>query len=168
MATSTPDPERGPDLSCDEVWEAIDHASFAVLGHVTTSGEPRSSGIVYTTDHRRLYVAVDPEGWKARQIHDGSMVSVTVTVRRGGLLALVMPIPPATISFHARVHTLTFHAHEQDTLPEALARLLPEERRATAVLLQIVPEGRFVTYGIGVPLMRMRNPAAARALVPVG
>jgi len=29
------------------------------------------------------------------------------------------------------------------------------------------PDGRFVTYGIGVPLMDMRSPEVARAVVPV-
>ena len=29
-------------------------------------------------------------------------VAVTVQVRWGGLLSLVLPVPPATVSFHAR------------------------------------------------------------------
>ena len=41
------------------------------------------------------------------------------------------------------------------------------ERQDTASILEIRPEGRFLTYGVGVPLMRMRDPAASRARVPV-
>jgi len=37
----------------------------------------------------------------------------------------------------------------------------------SSVLIEFVPKGRFVTYGIGVPLMDMRNPEVARAVVPV-
>ena len=48
-----------------------------------------------------------------------------------------------------------------------LEPLLPAERRAEATLLEIVPEGSFLTYGIGVPLMKMRNPEEARGRVPV-
>jgi hypothetical protein len=167
MPTSTPEPACGPDLSCDEVWDAIDHASFAVLSHVAPSGEPRSSGVVFATDARRIYVAVDPAGWKARQVRDGSVVSMVVTVRRGGLLSLVFPIPPATITFRARVRVLALRDLDQGTLPASLAKLVPPDRAANALVFELAPEGRFVTFGIGVPLMRMRDPAASRALVPV-
>jgi nitroimidazol reductase NimA-like FMN-containing flavoprotein (pyridoxamine 5'-phosphate oxidase superfamily) len=83
----------GPRLCCDDVWHALDRASFAVLSHVNAAGEPRSSGIVYAVEQRRLYVAVAPNSWKARSIADGGTVSVTVPVRRGGLLSLLFPIP---------------------------------------------------------------------------
>ena len=50
---------------------------------------------------------------------------------------------------------------------EELASLLPAERRASARVIEVIPQGRFVTYGVGVALTQMRNPAAARARVPV-
>lgn len=167
MAPSTPDPVNGPDLTCDEVWDALDHASFAVLSHVTASGEPRSSGVVYATDARRLYVAVAPNGWKARQILDGSLVSLTVTVRRGGILSLLFPIPPATITFRAHARVRPVRDLDRGAMPSRLAGLVPADRREHAILLELVPAGRFVTYGLGVSLQRMRDPAAAGALVPV-
>jgi hypothetical protein len=49
----------------------------------------------------------------------------------------------------------------------ALGSLLPAERRDSAAIIEIVPEGFFVTYGLGVPLVKMRDPAAARGRVPV-
>jgi hypothetical protein len=33
--------------------------------------------------------------------------------------------------------------------------------------LEVVPEGAFLTYGVGVPLLKMRTPATARGRVPV-
>src|SRR5512144_2098411 len=59
-------PWVGPRLRSEQVWHAISKASFAVLGYVTPTGEPRSSGVVYKTLDRRLYVAVAPESWKAK------------------------------------------------------------------------------------------------------
>jgi len=44
--------------------------------------------------------------------------------------------------------------------------LLPDERRASSRILEIRPEGHFVTYGLRVPLMRMRDPEVSRARVP--
>ena len=88
-------------LTTKQVWHQVAKGSFAVLSYVTPAGEPRSSGVLYTTIGRRLYVAVAPDSWKARHVAASGRVAVTVPVRRGGLLSLVAPIPPATISFHA-------------------------------------------------------------------
>ena len=47
---------------------------------------------------RQLYLVVAPDSWKARHITARGQVAVTVPVRRRGLLSLVLPIPPATVS----------------------------------------------------------------------
>ena len=154
-------------LTTEQVWHQLAKASFAVLSHVTPAGEPRSSGVVYTTAGRRLYVAVAPDGWKARHIATGRRVAVTVPVRRGGLLSLVAPIPPATISFRATAIVHPAGSLDADGLSKELGSLLPAERRASACVIELVPEGAFVTYGVGVALLKLRNPALARARVPV-
>ena len=46
-------------------------------------------------------------------------------------------------------------------------KLVPEARKAGSSVIELVPEGRFLTYGIGVSLMEMANPALALARVPV-
>jgi hypothetical protein len=165
-ATSTIQ-DKPATLDTRQVWREITKGSFAVLSQVTPAGEPRSSGVLYKAVGQRLYVAVAADSWKARQIAANRRVAVTVPVRRGGILSLVAPIPPATVSFHgtARVHPVGSPAAR--SLIRELASLLPAERRASACILEIVPEGAFLTYGLGVPLMRMRDPAAARARVPV-
>jgi hypothetical protein len=114
-----------------------------------------------------LYVAVAPDSWKARHIAVGRRVAVTVPVRRGGILSLVAPIPPATISFHGTAIVHPAGSAEAGALARELGSLLPAERQASASVIEITPEGAFVTYGVGVPLLRMRIPAAARARVPV-
>ena len=172
MATNTMHDEqkgktRAGGLTSQQIWHAVAKASFAVLSEVTPSGEPRSSGVVYKTVGRRMYVAVAPDSWKARHIAANGRVAVTVTVRRGGLLSLVVPIPPATVSFHATANVRPANSPEDRSIIEALGSLLPPERRDSASIIEIVPEGTFVTYGLGVPLMKMRDPGAARARVPV-
>lgn len=152
-------------VTSEQVWHALATTSFAVISHVTPDGQPRSSGVVYATAGRRLYVVVAPEGWKARHIALNDHVAVTVPVRRGGMLSLLFPIPPATISFHT---TAVIHSEGWTTALKQLESLIPPERRGAGTMIEIIPEGRFVTYGIGVSLMQMRDPAAARANVPVG
>ena len=101
MATVQNEALKAARLTSEQVWRKVEASSFAVLGYVTPRGGPRASGVVYKTLGRRLYVAVAPDSWKARHIAVSGKVSVTVPVRRGGILSLVAPIPPATVSFHA-------------------------------------------------------------------
>jgi hypothetical protein len=149
------------------VWSALAKASFAVVSYVTPEGHPRSSGVVYKLAGRRLFIAVAPEGWKARHIATGSQVAVTVPVRRGGLLSLLAPIPPATISFHGTAIAHAAGSEGADAAIDQLSGLVPRERRAIAAIIEIVPEGAFVTYGIGTSLMQMRAPALARGRVEI-
>lgn len=155
-------------LTCDQVWSELDRASFAVIGYVTPQGEPRSSGVVYKTVGRRLYTVVAPDSWKARHIAGAGLVSVTVTVHRGGVLALVQPIPPATISFHAMAVVHPAGSLKIASLSKELESLLPPGRRDQGAVIELIPEGRFLTYGIGVSLMDMLKPEVAGAVVPVG
>src|SRR6266702_6528505 len=64
-------------LTTEQVWSRVAKASFAVLGYVTPSGEPRSSGVVYKTVGRRLFVAVAPDSWKAKHVAETGRVAVT-------------------------------------------------------------------------------------------
>jgi hypothetical protein len=157
-----------PRVTTAKVRKELGRHSFAVIGHVTKGGEPRSSGVVYGFAGRRLYVVVAPDSWKARQLANGDHVSVTVPVSRGGLLALLFPIPPATISFQA---TATVHAPgavDVGAISPDLAKLLPDSRHAAdGCVIELTPRGQFLVYGIGVSLMQMRDPAVARARVPV-
>ncbi len=154
-------------LSAEDVWREIDKASFAVVGYVTPAGEPRSSGVVYRSVGHRLYMAVAPESWKARHIAKSGRVSVVVPVRRGGILTLLLPIPPAAISFHAKAEVHAPGSMDLDSLSKELASLVPEERQAEARIIELIPEGEFLTYGLGVSLMEMRHPDVAQARVPV-
>lgn len=157
----------GPRLTSELVWRTIAKRSFAVLSYVTPTGQPRSSGVVYAAGPRRLYVAVAPDSWKALHIPATGQVAVTVPVRRGGLLSLLLPIPPATISFHARAVVHPPGQVDLGSVWAELATLVPADRLSSCRIVEIFPEDHFLTYGIGVPLRRMREPKLSRARVPV-
>ena len=156
-----------PRLGSQAIWNEVNRASFAVISYVTPAGEPRATGVVYKAIGRRLFVATDPDSWKARHIARSGLVAMTVPVRRGGLLSLVAPIPPATISFHGSAVVHPADAPEVRPLLGELKALLPDERRENAAVIEVRPEDTFVTYGIGVSLNQMRDSAAARARVAV-
>src|SRR6266545_3790792 len=129
---ATPKIEVGGDgraarLTTEQVWHALGEASFAVISYVTPSGEARSSGVVYKAVGRRLYVAVALDSWKAKHVAASGRVAVTVPVRRGGLLSLVAPIPPATVSFHATAIVYLAGAPQVRSLMQKLGSLLPAE-----------------------------------------
>jgi hypothetical protein len=156
------------DLTIERVWRDITKCSFAIVSHVTPTGNPRSSGIMYLVVDRHLLVVISPDSWKARQITNGDQLAVTVPVRRGGLLSLVAPIPPATISFHARAKLHPAGSLDIESVSKKLARMIPAERRDLCCVLELEPVGRFLTYGVGVSLMKMRDPVEASGRVPVG
>src|SRR5215218_7918076 len=128
-------------LTTEQVWHQLAKASFAVIGYVTPAGEPRSSGVVYKSIGRRLYVAVAPDSWKARHIAASRRVALTVPVRRGGIMSLLAPIPPATISFHGRATVRPAGVPEVASILDELGSMLPAERRRTASIIEVVPEG---------------------------
>ncbi len=170
MATRTiheQDRQAQPRLTSEQVWRAVARASFAVLSHVTPDGEPRSSGVVYEASGRRLVVAVAPGSWKARHVAADGRVAVTVPVRRGGILSLVAPIPPATISFHGTAVVHPAGSPRARSILEELGSLVPAKRRPAACVIEIIPAGAFRTYGLGVSLRAMLNPAQSQARVPV-
>ena len=156
-----------PRVTTEQVWQHLDSASFAIISYVTPAGEARSSGVVYKTVAKALYIAVAPDSWKARHIASGRHVSVTVPVHRGGILTLALPIPPATISFQATANVHPAGSLDIGALSKDLESLLPPERRDAAVIIELIPQGHFLTYGVGVPLLDMRKPELARAAVPV-
>ena len=156
------------DLTIDQIWHELARESFAVLSHVAPDGQPRSSGVVYAVADHRLFVVVAPDSWKARQIPANGKVAVTVPVRRGGLVSLLAPIPPATISFHGEAVVHPTGWATEHPLPHRLVSLLPAGRRDNGCVIEIRPIGEFSIYGLGVSLGQMRNPALARAHAPVG
>ena len=153
-------------LTPELVWQKLSSGSFAVISYVTPGGAPRSSGVVYTTVGKRLYTAVAPDSWKARHIAASKRVSVTVPVRRGGILSLVLPIPPATISFHAAATAHPSGSLKLASISRQLESMVPPDRREAAVVIEITPEGDFLTYGLGVSLMDMQKPELSQAVVP--
>jgi Pyridoxamine 5'-phosphate oxidase len=157
----------GSCMTSEEVWQSLAKSSFAILSYVTPSGEPRSSGVVYKTIGRRLYVAVAPDSWKAKHVAASGRVAMTVPVRRGGILSLVLPIPPATVSFYGRAIVHPAGSPQVRSLLKELGSLLPAERQVSGSIIEVVPEGEFLTYALGIPLRKMRDPAAAQARVAV-
>ncbi|MEN8235576.1 MAG: pyridoxamine 5'-phosphate oxidase family protein [Actinomycetota bacterium] len=148
--------------TADDIWPTIEKHPFAVLGFVNPKGEARAAGVMYKVRDRVLYVITGPDTWKTRHIRNNASVSITVTVQRVPIR--VRAIPPAVVTFsgHATIVGIGDVPHD---LAKDLTRGI--EGIDDLCVIKIEPTGSFVTYGIGVAPMTMRNPKQSIARVPV-
>ena len=155
-------------VTTELVWSEIEKNQFAVLGWVTSRGEPRTAGIVYLVVDRRLYIGSEKEAWKTRQIGEQPSVSLTVTVPKKILLIPWIAIPPATITFQGSATVQPTDVVPQAVLSKLMGGLqLSEEEIARQCFIVVEPRGTFLTYGIGVSLLTMRKPYEAGGRAPV-
>lgn len=155
-------------LTSNQVWQAIEKEVFGVLGMVTAKGEARTVGIVYIPRDRKLYIGTDQDAWKVRHVTANPHVSMTIPIAKRIPFLPWIKVPSATITFCGEARVLP----ARETSPEILQAVFrgmaeDEERLATTCLIEVTPIKEFITYGVGVSLMEMRDPKKARNRVPV-
>jgi general stress protein 26 len=153
----------------ETVWATMSDNIFGVLAFTNSAGEPRSAAVVYIVDGRSLLISTAAESWKVRHIDRNPKVSMTVVIPKRVPFMPFIKIPAATVTFQGEAEIL-----EVDDLPsETTDRLFKSSRLAedmihTVRIIRVVPRGRFVTYGIGIPVTRMADHEQATARVPCG
>ncbi len=155
-------------LTSEQVWNELKKELFAVLGMVNSKGEARTVGIVYIVQDYKLYISTAKDTWKTRHIQNNPHVSITVPIPKRIPMMPWIKIPAATITFSGKA-AVCDAIHVKEDILHALLRGLesnPEEL-ANLSVLEIEPNGDFVTYGVGIPLMQMRYPEKARGRAPV-
>ncbi len=155
-------------LTPTQVWQTIEKELFAVVGMVTAGHEARTVGILYAVRDRKLYFITGRDTWKARHIAANPHVSVTIPIAKRVPIMPWLKIPQATITFQGTAHV----CGAGEAMPDLLQKLLgpmagDQELIAGSCLIEIVPTGEFVTYGVGVRLLEMRDPNKARGRAPV-
>ena len=155
-------------LSSEIVWQELQKELFAVLGMVTARGEARTTGVVYIVHDRKVYILTEEDTWKCRHVRQNQYVSITVPIAKRIPFLPWLKIPAATISFSGIANVIEAEEVRKDVL-HALMRGMEKdtEKVASMCVIEIVPVGDFVTYGVGIPLMTMREPEKARGRAPV-
>jgi hypothetical protein len=155
-------------LTSEVVWKELAGELFAVLGMVNAQGEARSAGIVYIVHGSKLYIATEKDSWKARHTRANPNVSLTVPIPKRVPFMPWIKIPAATITFSGTARVYNPGNVSQDIL-HALLRGLEEdqEKLAETCVIEVEPKGDFVTYGVGVSLMEMRDSTLARGRAPI-
>ena len=148
------------------VWAEINRRLFAVLSYVTPRQEARSAGVVYVVRDGRLYIRTDTDSWKARHIRLNPKVALNVTIPKRVPFLPWIKIPDATIAFTGNARVIEADAAD-DVLVAALTRATSHEAQSRICFIEVKPTGHFKTYGVGVPLLDMRDPTKARGRVAV-
>ena len=156
-------------LSTEQVWEAIDNEVFGVLGMVTPQNESRTVGIVYVVRNRHLYIGSGKSAWKVKHIAQNENVSLTIPIHKRILFMPWIKIPAATITFSGKARLLDLGETPPEII-EAIYRGMADNEKmmAESALIEVTPTKDFITYGVGIPLMKMRDPEQSRGRVPVG
>ena len=156
------------EITTQQVWTEIEKELFAVLGMVNAKGEARTVGIVYAVDDQKIYIATGKDAWKTRHIRNNPNVSITVPIAKRIPFLPWIKIPAATITFNGLGRLLEPKQVSEEVLRVLLRGLVDdEERLATMTVIEFKPVGDFITYGVGIPMMDMRDPQKAGGRAPV-
>ena len=152
-------------VTSEEVWRELEGQIFGVLGMTNANHHSRTAGIVYVVRDRKLYVGTAADSWKARHVRVNPNVSMTIPIAKRIPFLPWIRIPAATITFQGVARALSLEDTDADVKKALFHGIenVPEE----TCILEIEPRGTFVTYGVGVPLLTMRDTEAARGRAPV-
>jgi hypothetical protein len=152
------------ELTTRDVWRVLEKQNFMVLGMVSARGEARTAGVMLHVEGRRLWSTTNDDEWKAKHLAANPQVSVTVPVPKRLPFVPWVKVPAATVTFTA-VATLVPAASIPGSVRAVLLKGLDVEEdgaRGALVGICLEPYGDFVTYGVGVSLLGMRDTERAR------
>ncbi len=150
-------------LTSKQVWTEIEKNFFGVLGMVTAKGESRTVGINYVVDDHKLYIGTLKTMWKTKHVARNPHVSLTITIPKRVPFMPWIKIPAATITFSGMAKVLA----RSEVHPKVLEKLHIHEAESELCVIEVTPQKRFITYGVGISLLQMRFPEKARGNVAV-
>ena len=145
------------DITSEAVWQAIATQNFMVIGMVSARGEARTAGVMHHVHDGRLWFTTNDREWKARHIAGNPSVSVTVPIAKRVPLMPWIKVPAATITFCGVAETIP-----AADLPLHGLEVTDGGDRGALVGIGVLPVGDFVTYGVGVSVLGMRDTELAR------
>lgn len=158
------------DLRTDDVWRVLEKQNFMVIGMVSARGKARTAGVMPYTADRTLWFTTNDDEWKARHIVANPDVSVTVAIPKRVPLMPWIKVPAATITFTGVatvVPASQMPADARSALTNGL-ELTEDGSRGMLLGVGVRPIGDFITYGVGVSVLKMRDTEAARGRAPSG
>ncbi len=126
---------------------------------------PYSSVMVYQSDGETIICQTGENTLKVNNIRKNNKVAITIPIRKNFFHKLI-PAPPAELHFTTIAEIKPFNDEESRKIYVKFLKYgekneLPQD----SIWISIKVPNRVTTYGIAVPLLKMRKPLLARKIV---
>jgi nitroimidazol reductase NimA-like FMN-containing flavoprotein (pyridoxamine 5'-phosphate oxidase superfamily) len=149
----------------NEVRTILKKKNWLVLSTVDNKNVPHSSVVVYQSDGYVIYCITGKNTLKVRNIRAHNKVSITIPFRKN-FLHKIVPAPPAELYFTAEAEIKPFDDEEARKIFSKYLKYHENvENKEESIWIKIIPSKRISTYGVGIKLLKMRNPEKARNFV---
>jgi len=150
------------EITTGQVWQVIEKELFAVIGMVTAEGQAQTVGVVYAVHLGKLVIGTGKETWKARHITGNPHVSITIPLAKRLPIMPWIKIPATTITFCGTARVFPAARASPELLQAVFQHMADDQEMVDrSCLIEVTPEKEFITYGVGVSLMGMRDPHKA-------
>jgi hypothetical protein len=138
---------------------------WLVLATVDESNIPYSAVLVYQSDGDSIICQTGENTLKSKNIRKNDNVAITIPIRKNFLHKLV-PAPPAELHFTTTAEIKPFDDEEARII---FAKYLKHSEKAElpqdSIWIKIKVPDKITTYGVAVPLFKMRKPLEARKII---
>ena len=148
-----------------EVRMLIKKKMWLVLATVDENNIPYSSVMVYQSDGDLIICQTGENTLKANNIRKTKKVAVTIPIRKS-FLHKIIPAPPAELHFTT---TAEIEPKSDEEARRIYSKFLKYSDKAELpqdyIWIKIKIPNKITTFGIAVPLLKMRKPMEARKII---
>ncbi|MFX0075921.1 MAG: pyridoxamine 5'-phosphate oxidase family protein [Candidatus Hermodarchaeota archaeon] len=138
---------------------------WLVLTTVDQNNIPYSAVLVYQSDGESIICQTGENTLKANNIRKNERVAVTIPIRKNFFHKLI-PAPPAELHFTTTAAILPKNApHAIEIFGKYLKHSDKAELPQDYIWIDVKVPNKITTYGIAVPLLKMRKPLEARKII---
>lgn len=148
-----------------EVRTLIKKNMWLVLATVDEKNIPYSAVMVYQSDGDSIICQTGENTLKADNIRNTNRVAVTIPIRKN-FLHKIIPAPPAELHFTT---TAEIKHKDDEEARRIYSKYLKHSDKAELpqdyIWISIKVPNKITTYGVAVPLLKMRKPLEARKII---
>jgi len=138
---------------------------WLVLATVSENNIPYSSIMVYQSDGDFIICQTGENTLKANNIRKTKQVAVTIPIRKN-FFHKIIPAPPAEIHFTTTAEIIP---KDDEEARRVYSKFLKHSDKANLpqdyIWIRIKVPNKITTYGVAVPLLKMRKPLEARKII---
>jgi len=138
---------------------------WLVLATVDENNVPYSSVMVYQSDGEFIVCQTGENTLKANNIRNNKHVAVTIPIRNN-FFHKVIPAPPAELHFTS---TAEIRPKDDEEARQIFSKYLKYSDKSELpqdyIWIRIKVPNKITTFGVAVPLLKMRKPLEARKII---